>query len=122
VHRGDHEPRRTALCALILVDGPIKMTDPISTVRNLPSSLDPASARPAAREWGFMETLQGAMDQVDELQNAAGSKVGALLEGTGIDVHSALIAVEKADLSFQLMMQVRNKIVAAYQEISRMQF
>ena len=39
-----------------------------------------------------------------------------------MDVHSAMIAVEKADLSFQLMMQVRSKIVAAYQEISRMQF
>jgi len=37
-------------------------------------------------------------------------------------LHTALIAVEKADLSFQLMMQVRNKIVSAYQEISRMQF
>jgi len=37
-------------------------------------------------------------------------------------LHSALIAVEKADLSFQLMMQVRNKIVQAYQQISSMQF
>jgi len=37
-------------------------------------------------------------------------------------VHSAMIAVEKADLSFQMMLQVRNKIVAAYQEISRMNF
>ena len=70
------------------------MTDPISTVRNLPSSLDPASARPAAREWGFMETLQGAMDQVDELQNAAGSKVGALLEGTGIESGDSLPATD----------------------------
>ena len=48
--------------------------------------------------------------------------VAGVLTGTGTDVHSALIAVEKADLSFQLMMQVRNKIVSAYQEISRMQF
>jgi flagellar hook-basal body complex protein FliE len=48
--------------------------------------------------------------------------VAGVLAGNGADVHSALIAVEKADLSFQLMMQVRNKIVSAYQEISRMQF
>ena len=45
-----------------------------------------------------------------------------LLNGNGADLHRAMIAVEKADLSFQLMMQVRNKIVAAYQEVSRLQF
>ena len=69
-----------------------------------------------------METLRGAMDQVEELQGDATAKTAALLEGSGMDVHSAMIAVEKADLSFQLMMQVRNKIVSAYQEIARMQF
>jgi flagellar hook-basal body complex protein FliE len=98
------------------------MPDPVSTLRNLPSSLEPAAGRSGAREWGFVETLQGAMDQVDQLRQSAETKVEGLLAGSGMDVHSALIAVEKADLSFQLMMQVRNKIVAAYQEISRMQF
>jgi flagellar hook-basal body complex protein FliE len=97
------------------------MPNPIS---NLPASPASAAASPGsgAREWGFVETLRGAMDQVNQLQAAADTKVGAMLEGNGMDVHSAMIAVEKADLSFQLMMQVRNKIVAAYQEISRMQF
>jgi flagellar hook-basal body complex protein FliE len=71
---------------------------------------------------GFAETLRGAMDEMGSLQGAAESKVADVLEGSGGDVHSALIAVERADLSFQLMMQVRNKIVSAYQEISRMQF
>jgi flagellar hook-basal body complex protein FliE len=98
------------------------MPDPITTVPNLPPSLEAPAGRTGAREWGFVETLQGAMDQVDQLRQTAESKVGGLLAGSGMDVHSALIAVEKADLSFQLMMQVRNKIVAAYQEISRMQF
>jgi flagellar hook-basal body complex protein FliE len=99
------------------------VTNPIV---NLPGSLASAQSSSlgssGAREWGFVETLRGAMDQVNELQNTADIKAGALLEGNGMDVHSAMIAVEKADLSFQLMMQVRNKIVAAYQEISRMQF
>ena len=45
-----------------------------------------------------------------------------MVSGQGADVHSAMIAVEKADLSFQLMMQVRNKIVDAYQQISQMPF
>jgi flagellar hook-basal body complex protein FliE len=99
------------------------MTDPVSTLRILPSPLSPASAaKVTPREWGFTETLRSAMDQVEQLQGSADNKVAALLDGNGVDVHSAMIAVEKADLSFQLMMQVRNKIVSAYQEISRMQF
>jgi len=96
------------------------MTNPVTNV-----TANPATApRPGsgAREWGFVETLRGAMEQVNQLQGAADAKIGAMLEGNGMDVHSAMIAVEKADLSFELMMQVRNKIVAAYQEISRMQF
>lgn len=87
------------------------------------ASVPQAYSRPSgAREWGFVETLHNAMHQAEQLQAGADAKVQAMLSGDGIDVHSAMIAVEKADLSFQLMMQVRNKIVAAYQEISRMQF
>jgi flagellar hook-basal body complex protein FliE len=97
------------------------MTNPISSIRPAPA-VESSGKTTGAREWGFLETLRGAMDQVNDLQTSAETKVGALLEGNGMDVHSAMIAVEKADLSFQLMMQVRNKIVAAYQEISRMQF
>lgn len=97
------------------------MTDPISSAR-LVSPGSGTTTGPNSREWGFVETLRGAMEQVNQLQNTADTKVSAMLEGNGMDVHSAMIAMEKADLSFQLMMQVRNKIVQAYQEISRMQF
>jgi flagellar hook-basal body complex protein FliE len=69
-----------------------------------------------------MSTLKEALGQVEGLQAEADQQVAALIEGNGQDVHSAMIAVERADLSFQLMMQVRNKIVSAYQEIARMQF
>jgi flagellar hook-basal body complex protein FliE len=71
---------------------------------------------------GFMETLSEAMNQVENLQADADAHVAGLLQGTGEDVHSTVLAVEKADIAFQMMMQVRNKIVNAYQEISRMQF
>ena len=97
------------------------MIDPVSISR-LPSAVPEASRPGGAREWGFVETLRGALDQADQLKQAADGKVAQVLAGNGGDVHSAMIAVEKADLSFQLMLQVRNKIVAAYQEISRMQF
>jgi len=98
------------------------MPNPVSNLRILPSEMDLKAAGVSPREWGFTETLRGAMQQVEQLQGEADNKTAALLDGGGVDVHSAMIAVEKADLSFQLMMQVRNKIVAAYQEISRMQF
>ncbi len=76
----------------------------------------------ARQEGGFFSTLQDAMGEVENLQAQAEQQVSALVEGNGQDVHGAMIAVERADLSFQLMMQVRNKIVNAYQEIARMQF
>ncbi len=70
----------------------------------------------------FMKTLEDAMSQVGQLQSDADTRVGQLLNGNGQDVHSALIAVEKASLAFDMMVQVRNKIVQAYQQVSGMQF
>ena len=92
-------------------------------LRILPADVEfTPSARSPKSESGFGDVLKEAVRQVDDLQGDATTKVQQLLMGEGGDVHSAMIAVEKADLSFQLMMQVRNKVVAAYQEISRMQF
>lgn len=70
----------------------------------------------------FLRTLGGMIEDVGGVQEDAQAKVAELLQGTGQDLHSAMIAVEKADLSFQLMMQVRNKIIQAYQTISQMPF
>jgi len=70
----------------------------------------------------FMKTLQDAVAQVGELQNEADARVNQLLTGNGQDVHSAMIAVEKSSLAFAMMVQVRNKIVQAYQQVSGMQF
>lgn len=71
---------------------------------------------------GFGQVLREAVTQIDQAQGTAQTKIGEVMQGNGGDLHTAMIAVEKADLSFQLMLQVRNKIVAAYQEISRMNF
>lgn len=70
----------------------------------------------------FFETLQGAMSQVEDLHADAQGKVAGMLDGSGEDVHSAMIAVEKAGLAFEMMVQVRNKIVQAYQTVSQMTF
>ena len=81
-----------------------------------------SSAGGAGDESGFLQTLDGMLNQVGDMQTNAQQQVSDLLQGDGQDVHSAMIAVEKADLSFQLMMQVRNKIVQAYQTISQIPF
>jgi flagellar hook-basal body complex protein FliE len=70
----------------------------------------------------FGDVLKNAVQGVNQLNQSANAQVGNLLQGGGGDVNNVMIAVEKADISFQLMMQVRNKIVSAYQEIEKMQF
>jgi len=62
------------------------------------------------------------MQQVNDLQTAAEQKVTDLLAGNGTDVHAATTSVERASLAFDLMLQMRNKVVNAYQEISKLQF
>ena len=70
----------------------------------------------------FSAVLSDAVHKVDQLHDAAAAQVSNLLRGGGGDLNDVMIAVEKADVSFQLMMQVRNKIVSAYQDIEKMQF
>jgi flagellar hook-basal body complex protein FliE len=80
------------------------------------------AAKAPEQSEGFTQVLRDAVTQIDQAQGEAQSKIGEVMQGNGGDLHTAMIAVEKADLSFQLMLQVRNKIVAAYQEVARMNF
>lgn len=95
-------------------------------IQGLPSTTLGAGAAVGTAGGGkpadFLQTLRGAIDQVQQLHVDAQGQVAGMLDGTGDDVHSAMIAVEKADLAFEMMVQVRNKIVQAYQTISQMQF
>jgi len=91
---------------------------PNAYVPNVPS-LDGGSA---AAGPSFTDVLKNAVHTVDQLHSDAATQVSNLIQGGGGDVNNVMIAVEKADVSFQLMMQVRNKIVSAYQDIEKMQF
>jgi flagellar hook-basal body complex protein FliE len=77
---------------------------------------------PAKTEEGgnFGEMLKSAISTANELQKQSDVEIQKLMTGETQDLHTTMIAVQKADLSFQMMMQVRNKIVQAYQEIMRM--
>jgi flagellar hook-basal body complex protein FliE len=71
---------------------------------------------------GFGDVLKNAISQVSTLQGGAEQQVNSLMQGGNADMSKVMISVEKADVAFQLMMQVRNKIVSAYQDIEKMQF
>jgi flagellar hook-basal body complex protein FliE len=62
-----------------------------------------------------------AVDRVEQFRTGANQQVNALLSGESDDIHSAIMATQKAELSFELFLQVRNKVVQAYQEVMRQQ-
>ena len=92
------------------------------TVPNSPALDSGSNAGSDAGGVNFGDMLKSAVHSVDQVNNDAASQVSNLLQGGNSDVNSVMIAVEKADVSFQLMMEVRNKIVSAYQDIEKMQF
>jgi flagellar hook-basal body complex protein FliE len=69
----------------------------------------------------FMGALKEAMTSINDAQTGAGQAVEALVTGQSSNIHQTMVALQQADVSFQLMMQVRNKLVSAYEEIQRMQ-
>ncbi|MBZ0264425.1 flagellar hook-basal body complex protein FliE, partial [bacterium] len=70
---------------------------------------------------GFKDTLEGLVNDVDRMQKTAEESSRRLMTGQIEDVHQVMIAMEEAQTSFQLMMEIRNKIVDAYKEVMRMQ-
>jgi len=69
----------------------------------------------------FADTLTEAVDHVNQLQKVADKKMEDLATGKAKSIPDVMIAAEKADVALKLMVQVRNKIIEAYQEIMRMQ-
>ena len=68
----------------------------------------------------FAEALRAAAAPVAEAQSTADAELGKLMRGDAVDLHGLMIAGEKAQLSLQLMMQIRNKLIDAYREIMQM--
>ena len=84
-----------------------------------PSPTTLAQPKTAGATGGFGDTLGNLIDSVDSTSADANAAIGRMLDGTG-DVHEAVIAVQKADTMLQLTVQIRNKLVQAYQDIMRM--
>lgn len=67
----------------------------------------------------FSNTLKDLLGKVDESSEAANDAVSKMIDGTG-DVHEAMIALQHADVMLQMTVQIRNKLVQAYQDVMRM--
>jgi flagellar hook-basal body complex protein FliE len=101
------------------------MALPSISLSGLSPGLDPAVPSPAANDPPSSPGFRGVLDHV--LQNAAQSHAGAeaavrdLALGQTDNLHQAMLQMAQADLSFRLVLEVRNRLTEAYQEIMRMQ-
>jgi flagellar hook-basal body complex protein FliE len=93
---------------------------PVSPI--LPVAANPAAGGSgAAAPGGFQQVFASALESVESAGQAASASVQRFLSGEGEELHSTILATQRAELSFDLFLQMRNKVVSAYQEIMRMQ-
>jgi flagellar hook-basal body complex protein FliE len=79
------------------------------------------SSRKAPGSGSFSQTLKESIQEINNLQFRADHAMEEIAQGKSSNLHETMILLEKADTSFRLMMQVRNKLLEAYHEIMRMQ-
>ena len=91
------------------VQGPLPLASPSET----------SPAQPAGESFGSV--LGRMVEEVNAKQGVATDAVSALQSGQNVSLHQAVIAMEEANISFQLMVEVRNKLLESYQELMRMQ-
>jgi len=75
----------------------------------------------AQPSYSFQNVLGDFVNEVSQKQAAAGDAVNGLLSGKNVSLHQAMISMEEASVSFQMMVEVRNKLLDSYQELMRMQ-
>jgi flagellar hook-basal body complex protein FliE len=94
---------------------PISSLGPLTPLPVMPLDMGSKSAS------GFGSILTDAMQKVGELGTDATKSVENFLSGEGDDLHKTIMTTQRADLAMELFLQVRNKVVSAYQEVMRMQ-
>jgi flagellar hook-basal body complex protein FliE len=107
-----------AIPALPIQNVPIQSIDPQTAVKMPTIGATAPSAAPGNL---FHSVFTTAVNTVEGLQSGADQAVTRFLTGENEDVHSAVLAVQRADLSFSLFQQVRNRVISAYQEIMKTQ-
>lgn len=79
------------------------------------------ASAPQPAQSGFAQTLASMVGDVDRLQDHSAEVSRSMVAGEATDVHEVMVAVEESSLAFSLMVEIRNKLLEAYQELMRMQ-
>jgi flagellar hook-basal body complex protein FliE len=102
---------------------PMTVTAPVSQApTGTLGSPGSSSAGQTSPSTPFGDLLTDSIAQVGKLEDQAHTAVAGLMTGSGVDVHTAMIATQKASMAFELTLAVRNKAVQAYQSVIGMQF
>jgi len=97
------------------------MGNPISAITSTPAIAPLAPPSQASPPGAFQNVLNDAIQGIEGANNKATDSVQKFLTGENEELHSTILAVQQASIAFDLGLQVRNKVVDAYQEIMRMQ-
>jgi flagellar hook-basal body complex protein FliE len=90
----------------------------IGTPAAIPSIQSPGSQKGSG---GFQSVLADAVARVEQFQQSSAANIDKFLSGEGEEVHQVALATQQAEIAFDLFLQVRNKMISAYQEVMRMQ-
>ena len=100
---------------------PTERPEVISPFTDEPLGLPVPRRTDGVQSEDFQNAFTYALEQVDDAQTAAGQEVEAFIAGEQENLHEVMITLNQAKLSFQLMTEVRNKMMETYQELIRMQ-
>lgn len=95
--------------------------DEIKKIGGITQGVSKAAQTSGKSNASFESAISDALREVSQIQNEAEKAIEDFSKGEVKDIHTVVIAMEKADMSLQTMLQVRNKLLTAYEEITRMQ-
>lgn len=98
----------------------------IQSIGRIASTLDAEQATTAAQKdqeaTSFGQWLDRSIQSVSDAQNEADEAAMQLVTGQNKDIHGTMIKMQKSEIAMNLLIEVRNKVISAYEEIKRMQF
>lgn len=97
------------------------MSIPAISGINIATAIQPITGTAPASGGSFQDVLNTAINKVESTGNDASASIERFLGGEGEELHTTVLATQRADIAFEMFQQVRNKVVSAYQEIMKMQ-
>lgn len=97
------------------------MSVPITSIKPAAFPAIQPALPPKSTPGSFQSVLSDAIGHVEQFQQNSQNQIGKFLSGEDEEVHKVALATQQAELSFDLFLSVRNKVISAYQEVMRMQ-